>query len=383
MAGAYVAKPDETTPPVMPPQWHPDWPFPGPYPPGYEPEFSLEASGESYVAPDAPYSVSAILYDHETYKTNEPADAAVVMAASIGDRAVRLKKQAGDEWASVISFSYAEVEDGFWGVEHSIYFDVSIGDIGETLTLTAISTVEEQLVSDELELEIDAITLQLPGYIRGIEWTGSAWSEDGSLAGATVSLYDETDTLLGSATTDTSGQCTLSVSNTYRTVADWYYIVTKDGYKPLVVTMATIGVTYELLILIKDELSIEDAGIFAGVGTQEVFPYVTVHGQLYRHTKDPDNGCAWINIIASFDLSVKVFGGDAEEVATDSGTSYSVLLAPGDADTPGADGKFGLHVDPLYTDTNPVDTVTVSYDDNTMIYEHDILVNDYTGPCFE
>lgn len=139
MGGAYVAKPDAEVVPDVPPGWN-NWPFPGTFPPGYVPDYSYTLAAPAAIIPTGSAEATATLYDHETYKTLEPATE-ITWTAAIGGVTIPLKLSAGAEYAASIDTDYSDVGSGFWGAVPTFYFQLDDSAIGSTLVLTATDTI--------------------------------------------------------------------------------------------------------------------------------------------------------------------------------------------------------------------------------------------------
>jgi len=154
MAGAYVAKPEaDATPPDVPDGWDPDWEHPGPDPPGYTPEYSLSATAGE-ISDDLSAAVTLNLLDHVTYATDEPGSGVIAWSAAIDGAPINLRFSGGEDYASSIESSYSDIGD-YWGAEPTIEFELTEANEGDTIVLTAESTVEGQTVSDTAEITAD------------------------------------------------------------------------------------------------------------------------------------------------------------------------------------------------------------------------------------
>lgn len=164
MGGAYVAKPAATTSVDVPPGWNPDWPrpgdtdrdpnpfFPAPLPPGYTPSYSLAMTATDSISFDAAASVTGSLRDYTTYTTNEPEDSEIIWTASVNGAVVQLKFTGGVLANSISStVAYAAT---YWGAAPSIEFDLTVGNEGDTLTLTGASVIDGITVTQTEEITI-------------------------------------------------------------------------------------------------------------------------------------------------------------------------------------------------------------------------------------
>lgn len=164
MTGAYVAKPEaDATPPDVPDGWNPDWPHPGPDPPGYTPEYSLSVTVPEIINFDGYGAVTLNLLDHVAYATDEPGSGVIAWSATIDDEPVNIRFSGGSEYASSIESPYSDIGD-YWGAEPAIEFELTEGNRGDTVVLTAQSTVEGQAISDSGELAVNVYSLFLAGY---------------------------------------------------------------------------------------------------------------------------------------------------------------------------------------------------------------------------
>jgi len=155
MSGTYVAKPAVVVASVKPPGW--TWPFPGPYPPGYTPVFSISASGPTITTVENNISISSILYDHGTYKTNEPdaGTSEVILTAFVDGSSRQLKFNGDESFSDVIYESLVDVGDDFWGTDSGIDVDIDLDDdSGKTLTFVVACVVEGQIFTDTVSIEI-------------------------------------------------------------------------------------------------------------------------------------------------------------------------------------------------------------------------------------
>ena len=149
MSGTYVAKPAAVVTPDVPPEWNPIWPFPGPNPPGYVPDYSLVATTPESIAYNGVADVSAILKDHTTYETTQPASVSVLAwVAKIGDTIIPLRFSGGTSYSSAVVSIYDSIS-GFWGAEPSLEFQLTPDQIGQTVTLRVASLVDGEALSAE------------------------------------------------------------------------------------------------------------------------------------------------------------------------------------------------------------------------------------------
>ena len=176
MAGAYTAKPEADDTPDVPDGWDVDWPFPGAFPPGYSPVYSIGITGGDYI--DGPFDASVTLYDHVTYATREPAAYVIVWTASIGGDTVQLRFAGDPSYTGSVSSNYIAMGGDFWGATPSLEFETTEDDCGETLTLTATSTVwHETAVVGTKEIGISVGVIDGDSYgtynsIFGLGWYG-------------------------------------------------------------------------------------------------------------------------------------------------------------------------------------------------------------------
>lgn len=166
MSGAYVAKPAVVIPIVVPPDWNPDWDFPGPYPPGYVPDYSLAITSADTMAVGDTLSVSAVLYDHDTFETNHPKSTSILAwTATIDDDPIYVKLASAETYAVSISSAYASVVGSgggaYWGAEPSLTFQLSDEHNGKTLVLNVASIVEGQIVTQTKNITIGGLTVEI------------------------------------------------------------------------------------------------------------------------------------------------------------------------------------------------------------------------------
>ncbi len=190
MSGAYVAKPAADVPPVPPewpdppPGWDENWPppgtpgldpdpfFPAPFPPGYTPDYSMIVTATAEIAPSGTASVTGSLRDHDTYATNEPDD--ITWTATIDGEAVQLRFSEGEFTSSISSSTSFST---YWGAAPSIEFDLTSGNIGDTVILTGASAIGGVAVTETTEVTIIAISMSfsLSMEDRGANSGFSSW----------------------------------------------------------------------------------------------------------------------------------------------------------------------------------------------------------------
>lgn len=158
MGGAYVAKPEVVATPNVPPGWPTafgGWPHPGTYPPGYVPSYTLTLVAPEYVYIDAAAGMTISLRDHATYETQQPdSESKITWSAVKNNQTVPLRFSGDPAYSDSISSSYESIGQ-YWGAQPLIEFDITDEDIGETIQLTATTTVFEGyniVVQDTLEV---------------------------------------------------------------------------------------------------------------------------------------------------------------------------------------------------------------------------------------
>jgi hypothetical protein len=139
MGGAYTAKPDASTAPVVPDSWNLEWPFPGVAPPGYEHVYAAALSAPSSMAPGTyVHPITLKLTDHTDYPTTSPEQLLVWSAtlSSTGE-AVGLKSSAFAEYDTTMVEWYYDIGESFYGSTPSFFFDVSGANVGDSIILEA------------------------------------------------------------------------------------------------------------------------------------------------------------------------------------------------------------------------------------------------------
>ena len=173
MSGAYVARPTVPIVPDLPPEWNPNWPFPGPLPPGYIPDYSLGMSAPASMAVGGSLAVSATLYDHDTYKTGEPAAASrVTWSATVDGTPVMLRFAGGGGFAAAAQSSYS-ADDGFWGARPTIEVQLTSEHSGKTLVLRAQSGVFDETLTETREIVIAGLSATI-----SLSWIPGVWQDD-------------------------------------------------------------------------------------------------------------------------------------------------------------------------------------------------------------
>lgn len=212
MGGAYVSLPEDEPTLDLPEDWSPIWPRPEdladpvnddpvPYPPGYTAVYSGVIGGSSAVEYNGTTSTTFNLYDHDTYATNRPDGSQITWTASVDGTAVRLRFTGGSYASSVVS-SYSHLGGGFWGASTQLEFELTSGDVGKSLTLTALTSFEGQDANDTHTISITAATIRFFGTVT--------WSNGTPMPGAYMVVNYYTPPfgfpVSKNATTDSNGE---------------------------------------------------------------------------------------------------------------------------------------------------------------------------------
>lgn len=210
MSGAYVAKPAVVVPPDLPPGWNPNWPYPGSLPPGYAADYSLSLTAPASMSVGDTLDVSATLYDHDAYKTSQPATASrVLWTASVDGAAIPVRFSGDAAYASVAQSIYSALA-GFWGARPTLDVQVTDEHNDKTLVLRSYSSVFNETLIETQEIAIGEEVATITGVVRkasGQFAVGAAISVGGyDLTG--VAYYVE----LASAVTDSNGEYSVSIS---------------------------------------------------------------------------------------------------------------------------------------------------------------------------
>ena len=123
MAGAYTAKPAESSGPDVPPDWNIYWPFPGPLPPGYTMDLSLNLTSAAEYTPGETHDATVTLCDQTDYETSEPDGPSEITWSTTLEGAGIPLKFAGGEYSWNLESTYASVGT-FWGAEPTFVFPV-------------------------------------------------------------------------------------------------------------------------------------------------------------------------------------------------------------------------------------------------------------------
>ncbi|MBW2079172.1 MAG: hypothetical protein JRI71_16805 [Deltaproteobacteria bacterium] len=180
MPGAYTSTPIVAAdPPDVPDGWDADWDFPGAFPPGYTPEYSLNLSATGSIAYDGVATATVSLRDHVTYTTMEPSGCSIIWTATIDGEAVNLRFSGDVDYESSISSSYSEGET-YWGAAPEIEFELTGGNVGDTIMLMATSVVngDDLAQSSEIAITVIGILEILYSYVA-----------DGANDGIEISCY--------------------------------------------------------------------------------------------------------------------------------------------------------------------------------------------------